>query len=434
MGMGAAFVVGLGAGWGLAELLRRPAQVATTTGEKLTPPAAAATTTSAAGARKPQKFRLAFVAFQTGAASVFGVPATNAAKLVVDMINSGGGILGVPVELDVRDESGGAQQQVALYRQLVEGGANAYVGLISSADCLAVAPVAEELGSTLTVFFDCATKQLVDQGMMKKVVFRTGGTSVADGASLARYVVSKMPNLKTVVGLNQDYAYGRDEWADFKSALLKLKPDVQVLDELFTPLFTTDYSAQISRILSLKPDLVHTSFWGPDLVNFITQAKGRGLFDATRVAFARGEFGLAHGLPDGQFVEGPYYRGFPDPRVYPLNRDFVNEYRKRYGEDPPYPAYHAAIAVMGVKFAIEAAAAVENVEWPDLSAVSKVFERLAYVTPGGFIVMTKTHNAWSGAVAGTSRGGALADLYYSHPAECNPPPGMPSDEWFRSWA
>lgn len=211
LGIGAAFVIGLGAGWGLVELLRRSAQVTTTTGETLTPPVATTTTaTSVAGAQRPQKFRLAFVAFQTGAASVFGVPATNAAKLVVDMINSGGGILGVPVELDVRDESGGAQQQTALYRQLVEGGVNAYVGLISSADCVAVAPVAEELGSTLTVFFDCATKQLVDQGMMKKVVFRTGGTTVVDGVSLARYVVSKIPNLKTVVGLNQDYAYGRD--------------------------------------------------------------------------------------------------------------------------------------------------------------------------------------------------------------------------------
>jgi branched-chain amino acid transport system substrate-binding protein len=219
-------------------------------------------TTTAAG-RKKDVFKLGVVTFQTGAASIFGVPALNAAQLLVEQINQAGGILGAKVELVVRDESGGPDKMVAVYRELTQQvGVDAYVGLISSSDCLAVAPVAEELGTTLTVFFDCATKQLVDKGMMKKVTFRTGGTTVTDGVSLARYVLEVMPDIKTVVGLNQDYAYGRDEWSDFKNALLTLKPDVKVLDELFTPLFATDYSAQISKILDLKPDLVHTSFWG----------------------------------------------------------------------------------------------------------------------------------------------------------------------------
>lgn len=100
--------------------------------------------------------------FTSGAASVFGVPAANMVKVVVDLINQSGGINGAQVQLSIHDESGGADRMVALYRQLTQQeGVDAYVGLISSADCLAVAPVAEQLGTTLTVFFDCATKQLV---------------------------------------------------------------------------------------------------------------------------------------------------------------------------------------------------------------------------------------------------------------------------------
>jgi amino acid/amide ABC transporter substrate-binding protein, HAAT family (TC 3.A.1.4.-) len=77
----------------------------------------------------------------------------------VDQINQAGGILGAKVELVVRDESGGPDKMVAVYRELTQqAGVDAYVGLISSADCLAVAPVAEDIGTTLTVFFDCATK------------------------------------------------------------------------------------------------------------------------------------------------------------------------------------------------------------------------------------------------------------------------------------
>jgi branched-chain amino acid transport system substrate-binding protein len=430
--IGASFVVGLGLGAGLASIISgRPSaasQSGTTT--SLSPPTSSSATQT--GQRK-EVFKLGVVTFQTGPASIFGVPALNAAQLLVDEINKAGGILGAQIQLVVRDESGGPDKMVAVYKELVQQvGVDAYIGLISSADCLAVAPVAEDIGTTLTVFFDCATKQLVDQGMMKKVTFRTGGTTVTDGVSLAKYVLEIMPNVKTVAGLNQDYAYGHDEWDDFKDALLAMKPDVQIVGELFTPLFTSDYSAQISKILDLAPDLLHTSFWGPDLVNFIKQASARGLFQKVKVAFARGEFGLSQGMPDGQIVEGPDYHAFPDPRAYYVNRDFVNAYQSRFGSAPSYPAYHMANAVLGVKYAIETAAAVENVAWPDLSAVIHVFERLAYPAPGQYIIMAPNHNAMEGAVVGMSKGGDLEKFKFMYPAEVNPPVGVPSTQWIKS--
>ena len=424
-------------GYGVSQLTRPAATVTTAKSTEVVTPSS---TTTPSGPKK-QSVKIAVVTFTSGAASVFGVPAANLARLLADYLNQRGGINGARIELDVRDESGGADQMVALYRQLTQaGGADVYVGLISSSDCLAVAPVAEQLGNTLTVFFDCATKQLVDQGMMKKAVFRTGGTTVQDGVSLARAVVRFKPDVKTVVGLNQDYAYGRDEWNDFITALKKLKPDVQVLDTLWTPLFTTDYSAQISRIIDLKPDIVHTSFWGPDLANFVKQASARGLFNVTTVAFARGESmmqDLGDALPEGQIVEGPHY--FEFPTLSPLNKEIREEYRKRYGYYPPYPAYHMANAIFGVKYAIEAASMISGEDWPDLSTVSKVFERLAYPAPGDWIIMAPNHNAVRGAVVGVTKSvegykfKLLRPWYYEPPADINPPPGMTSAQWYDTW-
>lgn len=276
--------------------------------------------------------------------------------------------------------------------------------------------------------------------MMKKVVFRTGGTTVQDGVALAAAVLEHMPDVKTVVGINQDYAYGRDEWNDFITALTKMKPDVQVLDALWTPLYTSDYSAQISRIMSLKPDLVHTSFWGPDLANFVKQASARGLFNVTKVAFARGESMLqevGQAMPDGQVVEGPYY--FEFPMHSPLNKQIVQEYKNRYGAYPSYPAYQVASAILGVKYAIEAAALVTGQDWPDLSAVSKVFERLAYPAPGDWIMMAPNHNAVRGVITGVTAsvqgyGFKLIRPYKYHaPADINPPPGMTSTQWYNTW-
>lgn len=96
-----------------------------------------------------------------GAAGPFGIPARNAAELVIDALNAGTlpaphntkGIAGLTIEPIIIDEAGGAQKQVAEYRKLVQKqGVDVVIGYISSGDCKAIAPVAEEL-QTLTVFF-----------------------------------------------------------------------------------------------------------------------------------------------------------------------------------------------------------------------------------------------------------------------------------------
>lgn len=86
------------------------------------------------------------------------------ARLMVDLINAMGRINGAKVVSDVRDETGGPEKMVALHRDLTQFvGADPYVGTVSSSNRLAIAPVAEELGSALTVFYDYATKRLVDK-------------------------------------------------------------------------------------------------------------------------------------------------------------------------------------------------------------------------------------------------------------------------------
>lgn len=435
--IGGGFIAGIAIGYGLGYITAptKTVEVVKPSGGTETIASQSPTTTM------PRKTRLkvAVVAFQSGAASVFGVPAINMAKMLVDMFNATGGINGAQIDLIVRDESGGPDQMVALYRQLVQQeGIDIYIGLISSSDCLAVAPAAEELGSTLTVFFDCSTKRLVDEGIMKKVTFRTGSTTFMDNVALVKYLLEVKPDIKTVVGLNQDYSYGRDNWEDFINLIKRLKPDIEILADLWTPLFTTDYSAPISRILELKPDLLYTSYWGPDLANFVQQAYARGLFNVTTVAFIRGESMLQElkgYMPPGQIVHAPHYFEYPDPSLNILNRQIIQEYRTRFGIYPIYPAYHMANALYGVKYAIEVASIVYGVEWPDLSQIVKVFERLAYPAPGDYIIMTPTHNAAKGVVVGTTAQVSgyefrlLRPFKYMPPLEITPPPGVSSKEF-----
>ena len=99
--------------------------------------------------------RIGVITFLSGpAAGPFGVPAKNAAEMLVDVLNKGGqipgyekkGFGGRALEVVYVDEAGGPTKVVTEYRNLVaRQNVDMVIGVISSGVCLAVAPVAEEL-------------------------------------------------------------------------------------------------------------------------------------------------------------------------------------------------------------------------------------------------------------------------------------------------
>src|SRR4029453_5880540 len=219
----------------------------------------------------PKELKLGFVDFFSGAAAMFGVSGKNTAALLVDKWNKEGGIKGVPVKMVEVDENGGPDKQVTEYRRLVlDEKVDAIVGYTSSTNCLAIAPLAEEL-QTLTVGHICGTARLTEEKKLKNIS-RTPNPQVAESVMAPRYVLAVKPELKTVAGANEDYAWGRDSWDDFKVALLQLKPDVNIVGEVWTKIQAGEYSAEISKLLALKPDVIHSTFWGGGLVTFVKQA------------------------------------------------------------------------------------------------------------------------------------------------------------------
>src|SRR5215208_6513599 len=119
------------------------------------PPSPQPSPPAAPAAAQAAPFKVGVVTFLSGAAAgPFGVPARNAAELLVESLNAGKvpaphakqGLGGRPLEMVLIDEAGGTTKQVSEFRGLVERqNVDAVIGYISSGDCLAVVPVAEEL-------------------------------------------------------------------------------------------------------------------------------------------------------------------------------------------------------------------------------------------------------------------------------------------------
>ena len=157
-------------------------------------------------------FKLGVVTFLSGpAAESFGVPARNGGQFVIDELNKGKGPApyekvgfgGMKIEPVVIDENGGATKQVQELRNLYEREkVDVVLGYIGSGDCLAVAPIAEELKKML-VLMDCGTPRIFEEAKYN-YVFRTAAHATMDNVGLIRYMKAKNIKMESISAINQD--------------------------------------------------------------------------------------------------------------------------------------------------------------------------------------------------------------------------------------
>lgn len=393
--------------------------------------------------KAPETIKMGIVTFLSGpGASWFGVEGARAAEWCVEKINREGGIGGAKVKITIVDEYGGPDANVAILKRLhEEEKADVVIGWISSADALAVAPVAEELGQ-LIIIYDAGTNRIFEERSYK-YVFRTKSHLVIDAVGAAFAAIKAIPNLKKVGVLHQDYAWGRDNATVFMAAIKKLRPEVEIVSEYYSKLYETDYTPFITKLLADGPEFVYSSYWGGDLIAFVKQAAGYGLFKRTLFAFNCGNNSLqalGRDFPEGILVghRGPHWIEYPDPKVWPLQKEFVEGYYNKYGAYPVYPAYHMWQAIFAYRAAVEKAIAVTG-EWPDVDDVIKAFEDLTIMTPNGHLIMRKDHNGIEPMMYGYTVHtpkypfATIRDPMVFSAEMVNPPLGVPTLEWIKSW-
>jgi branched-chain amino acid transport system substrate-binding protein len=183
------------------------------------------------------------------------------------------------------------------------------------------------------------------------------------------YLLRTNPNFKTIAVVNQDYAHGRDSWEMIVNTLKILKPDVQVVAELFPKFGATDYSTEVSRLLALKPDVIVSTSWGGDLDTFIRQAAQRGLMKRSVFMLALGESSLERlgtSLPDGVLIgaRGDHYFKHPEFENDPKFKSFIDKFKAKTGAYPIYPVFHMAQALEGLAAGYDRAIKANKGQWP----------------------------------------------------------------------
>jgi branched-chain amino acid transport system substrate-binding protein len=419
-------VVGLGVGYGLGRGAAAPSEAAKTTGGAGLPGVPS----------KPLK--IGYMYFMTGPFGTYGKMASAALELAREEINAAGGILGRKIEFTFKDEADRERVVDNIVKMVQEEGAEILIGIDSSGDALKLVKTIEEDLQVPLIVTHAGTPKLTECGR-RKYIFRISMYEEPIDIAAAMLVAEKYPDARRIASIGPDYAYGWDSWAVFSTKLKELMPNVEFVDPIYVPLGTTDYTSYIDSLIAAEPDILFSSLWGGDAATFFKQARAKGLLNRV-TAYLNPMLGASDTLkaigdenvPEGVDVwgSGRYWFLYPPHDVYPVNKRFVEAFKGKTGEYPPYVAGTSYAALYAVKLAVERAY-TELGRWPEVDELVAALEGLAVAGPMGPVyIRPEDHQGiydvyWGRLVKGGPEGyphPILKDLIVYSPGEVIPPP------------
>ena len=329
----------------------------------------------------------------SGIGAPFTGPYRASIEMAVEEVNLKGGVLGRKVEVIFRDDKGQPAEAVKHAQELV---ASEKVDLISGTFLsnvgLAVSDWAKQ-NKTLFVAAEPLTEALTwSKG--HDHVFRVRPNTYEQGRMLAEKA-GKMKYAKWAT-IGPNYEYGKRAWETFRDRLKELKPDVQIVGEHWPTLGKLEAGPFVTAILNQNPDALYVSLFGSDWLNFVREAKKRGLFDkmfVVGILLGEPEYIDPLGLeaPEGMLVTGyPWY----DIQT-PVHREFVARFTKRTDKNPVLGALVGYVTYLSIFEAIRKAGST------DTDKLVATFRGLKVETPIGPISFRaadgqSTMGAWVG--------------------------------------
>jgi branched-chain amino acid transport system substrate-binding protein len=242
------------------------AATATTT----TATTAGATTTTAAAAGGGS-IKIGALTSLTGNFAPWGVQVRDGMKLAVDGINAAGGVKGRKLELVVSDDQSKPDVATTELQRLIDGGAVAIGGIISSDVGLATARLAEDQTTPLFLV-KAGSEKILTQA--SKYTFRTCLPSAPMVAGpIAQYVKSK--GITKVGAIIADYAWGQAIKAALEKEIgalggVELKVEVAPVPE-------KDFTTYLRSLQEFGPELLVATGHPPGSGAITVQSKDLGL-------------------------------------------------------------------------------------------------------------------------------------------------------------
>jgi len=257
-----------------------------------------------------------------------GISTQNGIKMAQDKANNVGGVLGRRIRFVMEDDRGTPEEaQTVVTRLITKYGVSAILGETTSSRTLAAAPIAQQ--SRIPMVTPVSTNPRVTQ--VGDYIFRTSFTDAFTSFLMAKFVSNDLSikRLAILRDIRNDYSV---DLADVFTQDFKKRDGIVVADESYGE-GDTNFSAQLTKIKSRNPQAIFVPGYYTEVGLIARQARQLGL---TIPLLGGGSWDSPKLLEiGGEALEGSYYFGHfsaGDPR--PIVRDFVGEYKRRFGQIP----------------------------------------------------------------------------------------------------
>ncbi|MCI6152956.1 ABC transporter substrate-binding protein [Fusobacterium perfoetens] len=317
----------------------------------------------------------------TGPVAVYGVSATNGAKLAFEEINKAGGVLGKKIEFILLDEKGDSTEAVTAYNRLIDEGIVALVGDITSKPTLAVAEIAAQ--DNMPMVTPTGTQFNITEAGPN--VFRVCFTDPYQGVILANLAKNNL-NAKTaaiMVNTSSDYSDGIAQSFAEEAKKVGLKI---VAQEGYAE-GDKDFRAQLTKIAATNPDVLLVPEYYEQTALITTQAREVGI--KAKFIGPDGWDGVAKALDASAYpaIENSYFTNH-----YSLEdtnekiQNFASAYRAKYNEDP------SAFSALSYDAAYLVKEAIEKAGNTDKDAIVKAMKEIDFTGVTGHLNFDEKNN------------------------------------------
>lgn len=308
----------------------------------------------------------------TGQYATFGDQMKRGAEYMVDKVNKEGGLNGQMLKLEIADDACDPKQAVEVANRMATRKVAVVIGHYCSGSSIPASSVYNEAG-ILQITPASTNPALTDDAAKKNWnnVFRTCGRDDKQGVVAGDYIAAHYKG-KIIAVLDDKSAYGKG-LADETTKRLHSKGVTEALHESYTA-GEKDYTALVSKLKALKPDLVYIGGYHTEVGLILRQAREQGL----NAQFMSGDANATEELPS---IAGPALEGFlftfgPDQRKNPAAKDVVADFNK-LGFDPEgYTLYTVAAVQVW-------ADAVKTAKTTDLDKLSQTLHTTTFQTVTG---------------------------------------------------
>lgn len=287
----------------------------------------------------------------TGAYANYGLSEKNGAELAVKEINEAGGIAGKQIELSYQDSQGESESAVNAYGKLMDWGMEVSLGCVLSGENASVVAAARDDDVQLITPSGSADKCIDGNDKAFRVCFYDS----YQGAAAAQYI--KDNNMVDTVGIlyqsDNDYSVGLYNAFVAKCGELGI---TIAETQTFTSSTNTDFSTQVSALVSSGVKLVFIPLYAEEASTFLTQAHGKFaddvyFFGADGLDGILGKVEQDTSLANNVLMLTPFAADNPAENV----QSFVKKYQEAYGATPDQFAADAYDAIYAIKAAVEKA-------------------------------------------------------------------------------